>query len=522
MTSSIYKKAVLVASAQVQYSRPPAALAFLSGMCDHCDLPNEVIDLNIEILNKYKHDIWFQMHKYLEMPMSNWPQNLQDLAHELLEQVCKDIKNQQPDLVAITVLTYMQHVWTYELVKHLRTHLPNVTVIIGGPGVAAVAIIDPQQREIKFGRFLIEQDLIDYFVIGEGELVFEQFLKGQTNLPGLNSALTEDNWQPQLDNIDGFPLPSYKKINLDHYRSPEGSTRIIITGSRGCVRKCTFCDIEYHWPKYRYRNGANVAEEILCHHKDTGITNFWFNDSLINGSLKNFREMLELLRNHRLNYDSLAQLSISGQFIIRPKGSHPEDLFRQMRDAGITRLDCGIESGSPQVRDHMVKKFSNSDIDWHLEMCEKYNIQNWLLLLIGYPTETEQDFQMTLDMMYRYQKYLVNETVLGLNIVNTLMVLPNSPLWEMSEDLMLEHDNLDHFKWISRKNSSLTMVERTRRWIRATETAMDLGYPLPVEIGYSLEKQYEMAVHHNTVVDNSTQQSTPTRRIIPIASEVYN
>jgi len=522
MTSTVFKKAVLVASAQVQYSRPPAALAFLSGICDSVNLSHHIVDINIEILKKYQHDVWFQMHNYIEDPWEQWPQHLQTLGEQLLDELVANIVEQKPDLVVVTVLSYMQHVWTLQFLLRLRKQLPLVTVIAGGPGIATVARHDPEQRELLFGRWLINAGLLDYFCMGEGEIVFGEFLKGQTNLPGLNSKHTADSWQPQLEDLDLYPYPSYKKMQLNNYRTPEGSSRIIITGSRGCVRKCTFCDIEYHWPKYRYRKGTAVANEILQHHHDTGITNYWFNDSLINGSLKNFREMLGLLQHHRQTTPSMKDLSISGQFIIRPRGSHPEQLYQEMQDAGITRLDTGIESGSEAVRDHMQKKFNNADLDWHMEMCEKYNIKNWVLLLIGYPTETEADFQMTLDMMHRYQKYIINETVMGINLVNTLLLLPNSPVWKMSDELMLEHNNLNYYKWISRKNPTLTLVERTRRWIRAAQTAMDLGYALPPEIMYNLERQYEFSLEQIQELDIQSQPQNKSYRVIPIATEIYN
>lgn len=522
MTSTVFKKAIIVASAQVQYSRPSAALAFMSGVCDNLDLPHELVDINIEILKKYKHDVWFQMHNYIETPWAQWPDDLRTLGGQLLDDVVANIVKKQPDLIAVTVLSYMQHVWTSQFLIRLRKQLPNVTILAGGPGVATAAMHDPLEQEQLFGRWLVNADLLDYFCMGEGEIMFAEFLKGRTDLLGLNSKHTADTWQPQLEDLDLYPYPSYKKMQLENYRTPDGSTRITITGSRGCVRKCTFCDIEYHWPKYRYRKGTAVANEILQHHHDTGITEFWFNDSLINGSLKNFREMLGLLQQHRHTTPTMKNLSISGQFIIRPNGSHPEQLYKEMQDAGITRLETGIESGSEAVRDHMAKKFSNADIDWHMEMCEKYNIKNWLLLLVGYPTETDEDFQMTLDMMHRYQKYIVNDTVMGLNLVSTLALLPNSPVLNMSQELMLEHDSMNYYKWISRKNPSLTLMKRTRRWVQAVQTAMDLGYPLPAEIMYYLERQYKFSKEQAQELDVAEKKTSKQYRIIPIATEIYN
>ena len=71
--------------------------------------------------------------------------------------------------------------------------------------------------------------------------------------------------------------------------------KIYITGSKGCVRDCTFCDVAALWPKFRYRKAENLVQEIKEQFYNYGITTFDFTDSLINGSVSNFYEFNCLL-----------------------------------------------------------------------------------------------------------------------------------------------------------------------------------------------------------------------------------
>ena len=65
-----------------------------------------------------------------------------------------------------------------------------------------------------------------------------------------------------------------------------------IQGSRGCTFKCTFCS---ETRMYRYRSPEKLIEDIIFLNKKYGAKNFWFTDSLINGSIKNYKRLVDTL-----------------------------------------------------------------------------------------------------------------------------------------------------------------------------------------------------------------------------------
>jgi radical SAM superfamily enzyme YgiQ (UPF0313 family) len=291
---------------------------------------------------------------------------------------------------------------------------------------------------------------------------------------------------------------------------------ITLNGSRGCVRRCTFCDVGAIWQRFRFRSGASLAQEIHQHWRDTGVTEYWFSDSLINGSMKAFNELLESLADLQERYPGMRDINYSGQFIIRPRSSHAERMYELMARTGCTHLAVGIESGSERVRDHMGKKFSDADIDYHLEMCERYGITNYMLTIVGYPTETDEDFQATLDMYTRYQRYAINHTILGINLKYTMTILPNTPIESQQHDLEVEwlHGLGHDLEWRCSTNPTLTVRERYQRWIRLLRHAMDLGYNLSEEVLIDVAMNHRKAM---SVADQEPESLLKSKRTtIPI------
>ena len=87
----------------------------------------------------------------------------------------------------------------------------------------------------------------------------------------------------------------------------------------------------------------------------------------------------------------------------------------------------GIESFSNAVRDHMGKKFSDDDIQYHLEQSAYWNIPNVFLMISGYPTETDEDHKKNLLDMEKYSMY-AKLGIIELISWCTMHLIPNTPI----------------------------------------------------------------------------------------------
>ena len=117
--------------------------------------------------------------------------------------------------------------------------------------------------------------------------------------------------------------------------------------------------------------------------------------------------------------------------------------------------------------------FDDKAMDFTFRMCAKHNIEMAWLLLVGYPTETEEEFQKTLDMLEKYnwvnKKGLVRSVALG----PTLDIVPGSPLAWNQEKMGITWDENKH--WVYKDN---TREVRIRRWLRLKEKCLELKYPV--------------------------------------------
>lgn len=473
----MYKKVMLVASAMLTIERPPPALAVLAGICEYNNLDYDVFDLNLFLFYKFGYNKWSEIANIFASmtELNHHDSELVATVDSALDEAVKSILDAQPDLITLTSFSLMQVPWTKRLLEKLRKKTTK-TIIAGGPGISY-----EQETNKTAGKILAEQDLLDYYVLGEGDKAFHDFLNNDITL-GINHKSSQfQNWVPQIDNLDTLITPSYKKINVKSYKSQvaNSSLEIAITGSRGCVRNCTFCDVAHIWKKFRFRSAKSIVNEIVKHYDETGCLYYFFTDSLINGSLKQFTELMESLIALQDLRPEFKQLKYSGQFIIRPIKHHPERIFDLLQRSGCDHLEVGIESGSDRVREHLGKKFSNEDIDYHLKMCEKYKIKNHLLFFTAYPTETLEDHQETLNFYIKNQKYLINDTIIGTNLNSPVAILKNTPLDNMRHDLGIEIYNMQYANmsnWISKSNPELTLKERWRRYVELIKLTSELRY----------------------------------------------
>jgi len=482
----------------INYDKPPASLAFLAGVCEAVDKPYQCFSLNSEFLDAMSVDEYNKIYTKIKLGLM---QELPDKAIDVIYNIVNNIKNQNTNLLLLSVFSYVQAPIAELFLKHLRTQIPDLEIMAGGPGVQST-----HRTGVTLGKYLLDNGFIDYYCLGEGDEVLVEWLHGNKNLLGINGKEHKiETWVPQIKELDKkYIVPSYRNINLKNYQNLENkkSTVFSLSTSRGCVRDCSFCDVAKTWSQFRFRSGASVAQEVLKHHQEVGAVNFTIVDSLINGSLRSFREFNHEMVKLKAQYPGLNEFSYNGMFIVRDARTHDEQLFATMRDAGCESLALGVETGSDRLRFDMNKKFTNRDLDHHFEMCQKYKIRNSLLTFVGYPTETTQDFEQTLEMLERYQKYLIDDTIIGINHSGVFGLLPDTPVYDQREELGLEvvqHYNtaVTQLDWVNHNNPDLTVQERIMRDLRFRKRAAELRYPVPYSRRYL---EYLKFIDKNLVV----------------------
>jgi radical SAM superfamily enzyme YgiQ (UPF0313 family) len=342
---------------------------------------------------------------------------------ELLDFMTNRILAHDPQWVCLSLLTYLSQITTRWLCFRLRQRAPDLKIVIGGPG-AAVSLKSLDSYSVA----LQKEGLIDYYVVGDGEQSLISLIKGDVNYAGINSP----RWQ-QLPTLNNQPLPDFDDYDWRLY----DQKRVSIVGSRGCVRQCTFCDIHEHWNKFQWRTGKDIFDEIYHQKNRYNINVFQFADSLVNGNQKEYLSLITQLANYNQGKPDQDRIAWTGSFIVRPVEQMKEEVWKLTAESGAQMLSVGIESFVEHIRLHIKKKFSNKDIDFALDMAKKYNIKLSLLIIIGYVTETDQDFQAQLDWVTQHKHY-ANDPIHTVQIGSGLGILEGTWLHRNHKELNVE------------------------------------------------------------------------------------
>lgn len=416
------------------------------------------LDLNAYVVQ------WVESHPFKEKLIDffhneTYHPEIVDSLHSLYEEFSNLILEHQPRIVGLSLFSYISQVSTKYICYFLKKANPSIQIVIGGPG-CAISV----KGESIYADTLLKCRLIDHYIRGDGEKSFLAYLEGNYSYPGINN----DNWvEMNREEIDSFPYPDYDDYDFSLYTLKA----IPVVGSRGCVRQCKFCDYIEYWKKFNYRSGSSIFTEMLSQNKKYGIRNFKFQDSLINGNLKEYKILIKLLADHN-NNNPANSFTWSSYFIFRPASTFNESWWELTAQSGAQHLFVGVESLAEHVRDHMGKHFSNADIDFSLQMAKKYKLHLVLLFIVGYVTETEKDIELAAEWFKTHTEY---KDYLTLQFGGTLGILPNTYLDRNQKQLNIITFGPPYQKWNNPVTGSTP--EKRAQWLtHLRELAKQLGY----------------------------------------------
>ena len=135
------------------------------------------------------------------------------------------------------VVCFSCYIWnieqTLEVCNRLKKLNPSVKILLGGPEVSY------EWEEV------ITHPSVDYLILGEGEIPFQQFVTNYPNVKGVPNLVTKENHNKTLSTpIDlRFDVNKLANRNPYQYDNPKDLRNKVcyIETSRGCPYKCEYC-----------------------------------------------------------------------------------------------------------------------------------------------------------------------------------------------------------------------------------------------------------------------------------------
>lgn len=457
---------------------PPVGLAQLAGCLRNSGHSVCVFDLNIKLyrsrLSNYG-NIWAWEQSsfwYNQENVDNFFENNNALIDKYLRQIAgTDAKIVGFSVSAASKLAALK---IARVLKHLDK---DIVVVFGGPLFF----------EERFVKAILKEDAVDIVIRGEGEFVFLDLVKvieaGKdiAACKGLyfreDSQMTYTGDYGPIADLDLLPFMDFSDLSLSDY---DDTRHFAFMASRGCIQKCAFCSSRAFWPGYRAMSGERIFKEVEFQKKrlarvNPELAHIDFLDLLFNGNMRSLVTFCELVIRSGL------KIFWTANMIIRPEMD--SRVIRKMADSGCEHIIFGIESGSQRVLDSMKKHYRIEDADRIIKAMHETGIMVTANFMFGFPGETEEDFQETLDFIKRNAPYLKR-----VYPSRTYCAIEEfSYLASHLEEFNIKKDPPNHLYWetVDGKN---TYPERLKR----CEEFCSFASSLEIEVGSGVQTSVEL------------------------------
>jgi len=342
-----------------------------------------------------------------------------DYSYERLEE---EMRSFAPAFVGISALT-AETVSMARIAACAKKLDPDIAVLLGGPHATA------------YSERAVESPDIDYVVAGEGEIVIGQLIQrlvaGESvrDLPGLvfrrDGSLVNNGRAESYDDLDELPRPAYDLVPIreykEFYRPSRTGTRdyMRLFSSRACPYRCVYCH-NIFGKKFRARSAANLFDEVRHLHETYEIREFEILDDIFN-----------LDRNRLLEFCDMVIRSGLDLTFAFPNGLRcdrlDEEQLRKLRDAGTIYIAFAVETASPRLQ-KLIKKNINLDrIRENIEIARSLGIHTNGFFMLGFPTETLEEMNMTIDFILTSKLHTFN--------LFTVQAFEGTELGRMAKDL---------------------------------------------------------------------------------------
>jgi len=300
------------------------------------------------------------------------------------------LQKEKPDILAVYT-NLMTKLNVLDIFRIAREILPKIKIVLGGPDVT---------YNIK--DYL--SNGADFAIIGEGEqtmLELVNYLESDMSEPPtlegiayLDQAGDEVKTKPRtkIRDINELPIPNREGIDIFKYlkawKDFHGESALNVSTQRGCPYTCKWCSTAVYGQSYRRRSPENVVAELKEIQERYNPDTIWFVDDVFTVShkwLEGFANELES-QNVQVKFECISRADRMNEGVIAT-----------LKRAGCFRVWIGAESGSQKIIDAMDRRVSVERVREMIIETRRNGIEAGTFIMLGYPGETEEDIQETIN-----------------------------------------------------------------------------------------------------------------------------
>ncbi|RZB29322.1 MAG: hypothetical protein AEth_01290 [Candidatus Argoarchaeum ethanivorans] len=368
----------------------PLGVGYLASYLNSFGIPTKVYNADTELFKN--ENIISYKDKFYKSEAVLPNKNEQFILHEMKNV----LKSLQPRIIGISVLTENIPLIN-DIIQVCHDSLSNVPIIIGG------------------AHTLISQNLTkeicdwDYILIGDAEeslFALVKYLLGLNSSPSLkeidgliykeDERIRNNGILKISDNLDCLPFPNLRDMYSFNIDLKEKFKKVMISTTRGCPFKCTFCYMNKYYKEMRYRSPESVIKEIEFNAFSFDITKFYFIDDSFGTNKSFFYDLCNLINS--LSFDIKWSCMTHEKLISRER-------LETMKKAGCDSIHLGIESGSDRILKLLGKKTTVSQIETKARLINDAGLKLKAFFMVGMPTETEEDIKKSMELLKKIEPH---------------------------------------------------------------------------------------------------------------------
>jgi anaerobic magnesium-protoporphyrin IX monomethyl ester cyclase len=309
----------------------------------------------------------------------------------------------QPDLIGISIPTLGQMLGAMTLAYLIKEAGLPCHITVGGPHVSMLREQLPHTPQLF--------DLFDSAVVisGEGALLrLAEVLDGEgglaADLSKVPNLIYRDRGtirntelqampEPRLGDRPNFGAPDFGGLPLSSYLTPAPVLPLLT--SHGCYHgKCAFCNVGYGGPdRFHPLDPEMVVEQMQFLHGKYGARHFFFADEALTP------RTLRTLADRLASADPALHWCGCARF---DPGLTP-DLLNAISRGGCRMLLFGLETAAEATIKRMHKQTQPETMSRILRDSAKAGIWNHTFFFFGFPGETMDAAQETVNFVYAHQ-----------------------------------------------------------------------------------------------------------------------
>lgn len=316
------------------------------------------------------------------------------LFHEHAD-IEREIESFRPDIVGVTAITAMEPDARQVCAAAKRLD-PRIVTVVGN--------VHPT---FCWRDILTQDKHVDVAVCGEGEETIADLVRAvaagegwekiagiawrQHRMPRKNAA------RPFAESLDDL-VPAWDLIDWPryHYRPhPEGRFAIV-SSSRGCRQRCSFCSQQKFWERtWRARDPAKFVAELEMLRASYDVRVVMLSDETPTVDARRWKRVLDLLVERDLGLQILLETRVDD--IVRD-----EAILPRYRAAGVSHIYVGVESAEQATLDLYRKDTKVAESKRAIDLINRHGIISETSFVLGAPDETAASIRKTVELAKWY------------------------------------------------------------------------------------------------------------------------